>query len=183
MNLEWVPALSRPDLLPAPVVQALEGMRQRAQVDVSRIEVVEIDPDLADTAALVEASGMAMEDMANCIVISGARAGEERVCAALVLGHTRADVNKAVRKRLDVRKCSFMPMDDAVERTGMEYGGITPVGLPEEWPVLVDSRVVERDQIVIGSGVRRSKLRLPGAIAAQLPGVEVIDGLAVEVGP
>ncbi|AXH97855.1 hypothetical protein DV701_02525 [Ornithinimicrobium avium] len=154
-------------------------MQQLVGSDAPGVEVVEIDPDLADTVVLVEASGMDMADMANCIVVAGRRAGEERVCAALVLGTTRADVNTTVRKRLDVRKCSFMPMDDAVERTGMEYGGITPVGLPAGWPVLVDSRVVARDAIVIGSGVRRSKLRLPGALAALLPGAEVVDGLAV----
>lgn len=181
MRLEWAPALSRPDLLAAPVLTTLEGMRSRTDLDPSRVEVAEIDPDLADTAVLTEAIGGDLHDMANCIVIAGARAGEERVCAALVLGHTRADVNRTVRKRLDVRKCSFMPMDDAVGRTGMEYGGITPVGLPEGWPVLVDSRVLEREHVIIGSGLRRSKLRLPGAHAALLPGAEVVEGLAVEV--
>lgn len=176
-----MPALSRPDLLADPVRSALEGRPQLTSADLSAIEVAEIDPDLADTAVLVEATGLPMEDMANCIVIAGARAGEERVCAALVLGTTRADVNKAVRKRLDVRKCSFMSMDEAVGRTGMEYGGITPVGLPEDWPLLIDSRVVQRDSIIIGSGLRRSKLRLPGALSAQLPGAEVIDDLALAV--
>lgn len=181
MRLEWAPALSRPDLLADPVRSALEGMPQLTSADLSAIEVAEIDPDLADTAVLVEATGLPMEDMANCIVIAGARAGEQRVCAALVLGTTRADVNKAVRKRLDVRKCSFMSMDEAVGRTGMEYGGITPVGLPEDWPLLIDSRVVQRDSIILGSGLRRSKLRLPGALSAQLPGAEVIDNLALAV--
>lgn len=181
MILQWVPALSRPELLAAPVRSALEGMGQLAGVDPATIEVAEIDPDLADTAVLTEAIGGELADMANCIVVAGARAGEERVCAALVLGHTRADVNKAIRKRLDVRKCSFMVMDETVERTGMEYGGITPVGLPEGWPVLVDSRVLEREHVIIGSGLRRSKLRLPGAHAALLPGAEVVEGLAVEV--
>ncbi|WP_238335618.1 YbaK/EbsC family protein [Serinicoccus kebangsaanensis] len=180
MNLVWAPALDRPDLLADPVRRALETMRD-AGLEVGRIEVAEIDPDQADTAVLVEATGWAMEDMANCIVVAGSRAGDERVCAALVLGHTRADVNTTVRKSLDVRKCSFMGMDDAVARTGMEYGGITPVGLPEAWPVLVDARVLERDQIVIGSGVRRSKLRLPGVMAADLPRAEVVDGLAKEI--
>lgn len=181
MRLEWAPALSRPDLLAAPVLTTLEGMRSRTDLDPSRVEVAEIDPDLADTAVLTEAIGGDLHDMANCIVIAGARAGEERVCAALVLGHTRADVNRTVRKRLDVRKCSFMPMDDAVGRTGMEYGGITPVGLPQDWPVLVDSRVLAREQIIIGSGLRRSKLRLPGELAAHLPGAEVVEGLAVDL--
>ncbi|WP_298749434.1 YbaK/EbsC family protein [uncultured Serinicoccus sp.] len=180
MSLTWTPALDRPDLLAEPVRQALEAMAADGQ-DVSVVEVAEIDPDHADTAVLVEATGWDMRDMANCIVIVGARAGEERVCAVLVLGHTRADVNTTVRKRLDVRKCSFMSMDDAVGRTGMEYGGITPVGVPGDWPVLVDARVVQRGQIVVGSGLRRSKLRLPGAMAAGLPGAEVVEGLAVEV--
>src|SRR5690606_34976171 len=139
----------------------------------------EIDPDLADTAALVEATGLPMDDMANCIVIAGQRAGEERVCAVLVLGTTRADVNRTVRKALDVRKCSFLPMDQAVARTGMEYGGITPVGLPEGWPVLVDAAVLDRELIVIGSGVRRSKVRLRGRLAAELPAVEVVEGLGL----
>ena len=179
MRLDWVPALSRPDLLAEPVRSALEGMQGAGSALPAALEVVEIDPDLADTAALVDATGMDMEDMANCIVISGSRAGEERVCAALVLGTTRADVNRTVRRRLDVRKCSFMAMDEAVARTGMEYGGITPLGLPGDWPVLVDTAVLERDLVVIGSGVRGSKLRLPGALAAELPGAEVLEGLGL----
>ena len=181
MRLDWVPALERPDLLADPVRSALEGMQHAGQEGASRCEVAEIDPALADTATLVEATGLAMEDMANCIVVAGARSGDERVCAVLVLGTTRADVNRTVRKALDVRKCSFMAMDDAVARSGMEYGGITPLGLPEDWPVLVDSRVLERDLVVIGSGLRRSKLRLPGPRAAQLPGATVVEGLALEV--
>ena len=178
MSLAWGPALERPDLLAPPVLSALHGMPSDVT---ARIEVAEIDPEHADTAVLVEQTGMEMQDMANCIVISGARAGEERVCAALVLGHTRADVNKTIRKLLDVRKCSFMAMDEAVERTGMEYGGITPLGLPDSWPVLVDDRVAEREWIVIGSGLRRSKIRLPGSLAPQLPGAQVVENLAVVV--
>lgn len=177
-SLAWVPVSSRPDLLAEPVLEAVQTLPVEVR---EAVEVVEIDPEHADTAVLVEQTGMDMKDMANCIVIAGARAGEERVCAALVLGHTRADVNKTVRRLLDVRKCSFMPMDQAVGRTGMEYGGITPVGLPEGWPVLVDSRVVERDHVVIGSGLRRSKLRLPGSAAAKLAGAQVVEDLALEL--
>nr|WP_306255112.1 YbaK/EbsC family protein [Ornithinimicrobium cryptoxanthini] len=102
----------------------------------------------------------------------------ERVTAALVLATTRADVNTTIRKSLDVRKASFMQMERAVTETAMEFGGITPVGLPADWPVLVDSRVVEAARVVIGSGIRGSKLRLPGASVARLPGVRVVKGLA-----
>jgi prolyl-tRNA editing enzyme YbaK/EbsC (Cys-tRNA(Pro) deacylase) len=60
----------------------------------------------------------------------------------------------------------------------MEFGGITPIGLPAGWPVLVDAAVLDRDVVVIGSGLRRSKLALAASSLAGLPGAEVIDGLA-----
>jgi prolyl-tRNA editing enzyme YbaK/EbsC (Cys-tRNA(Pro) deacylase) len=61
----------------------------------------------------------------------------------------------------------------------MEYGGITPLGLPAGWPLLVDAAVVRTDAVVVGSGVRRSKLCLPGSSLARIPGAEVIDGLGI----
>jgi prolyl-tRNA editing enzyme YbaK/EbsC (Cys-tRNA(Pro) deacylase) len=86
-----------------------------------------------------------------------------------------------VRRRLDARKASFAPMDRAVSETGMEYGGITPPGLPAQWPVYVDAAVAATDWVVIGSGLRRSKLVAPGAALASLPTAEVVDGLASAV--
>jgi prolyl-tRNA editing enzyme YbaK/EbsC (Cys-tRNA(Pro) deacylase) len=112
------------------------------------------------------------------VVVLGKREGQQRYAACLVLATTRADVNGVVRRRLDVRKASFAPMDDAVARTGMEYGGITPVGRPEDWPVLIDAAVAAAPELVIGSGVRHSKLLVSGEFLAKLPGAEVIDGLA-----
>jgi prolyl-tRNA editing enzyme YbaK/EbsC (Cys-tRNA(Pro) deacylase) len=137
-----------------------------------------IDPDVADTAEFCETYGVAMEDSANCVVIAGRRGDTTRYAACVVLATTRADVNGFVRRRLDARKASFAPMEDAVTLTGMEFGGITPLGLPEAWPVLVDRAVLDRDVVVIGSGLRRSKLALPAAALPELPGVEVIEGLA-----
>lgn len=69
-------------------------------------------------------------------------------------------------------------MDEAVSATGMEYGGITPIGLPVDWPVLLDPAVVAAGLVVVGSGVRRSKLVLPGSLLATFPGAEVLEGLA-----
>lgn len=171
--LTWHPFTERPDLVADPVRAALQGSPLAASV-----EVTQIDPDLADTQALVEATDITLEESANCIVVLGRRGEVERVAAGLVLATTRADVNSTIRKSLDVRKASFMPMERAVAETGMEYGGITPVGLPGDWPVLVDSRVVDAERVVIGAGVRGAKLRLPGALVADLPGVQVIEGLA-----
>jgi prolyl-tRNA editing enzyme YbaK/EbsC (Cys-tRNA(Pro) deacylase) len=96
----------------------------------------------------------------------------------VVLATTRADVNGLVRKRLDARKASFAPMDDAVARSRMEYGGITPIGLPAGWPVLIDRAVLEQDVVVIGSGLRRSKLAVAPTELATLATAEVIPDLA-----
>ena len=111
-------------------------------------------------------------------MIAGRRGELTSYAACVVLATTRADVNGVVRRRLGSRKASFAQMDDAVSLTGMEYGGITPIGLPAGWPILVDRAVLDRDIVVIGSGLRRSKIALPSAALPELPGAEVIDGLA-----
>ncbi|GGC92222.1 hypothetical protein GCM10011512_19110 [Tersicoccus solisilvae] len=172
--LHAVPAADRPDLLGDPVHAALSTLGW-----LDTVGVVEIDPDLSDTAATEEAYGLDTRTLVNCVVVAGKREGVEKVAACAVPATTRADVNSTVKRRLDVRKASFLAREDAVERTGMEFGGISPIGLPAGWPVLVDARVPELPVICIGSGVRRSKLLLPGATLAQLPAAAVVEGLGV----
>jgi prolyl-tRNA editing enzyme YbaK/EbsC (Cys-tRNA(Pro) deacylase) len=171
-QLTWVPALSDPSLLAEPVAKALAGWELA-----DHVEVAAIDPELADTQALSDAYGLPLSASANCVVVTGRRAGESRTAACVVLATTRADVNNLVRKQLDVRKASFMSTDEAVAGSGMAYGGITPVGLPADWPVLVDEAVSLSEQVIIGSGIRGSKLRLPGSVVGRLPGAQVIPGL------
>jgi prolyl-tRNA editing enzyme YbaK/EbsC (Cys-tRNA(Pro) deacylase) len=174
MPLEYMPALGAVELLADPVTDFLRAHPAVA----AKLQVAAIDPELADTAAFCDEYGHQMDASANCVVIAGKRGEDVRYAACIVLATTRADVNGVVRKRLDARKASFAPMDDAVEQTGMEFGGITPFGLPGEWPVLVDSRVLECDFAVFGSGLRRSKLFGTGKSLLDLPSVEVVDGLA-----
>jgi prolyl-tRNA editing enzyme YbaK/EbsC (Cys-tRNA(Pro) deacylase) len=175
-NLEFSPATSRPDLLAAPVSAALaEASWARSAEEVG---VAEIDPDMADTAAFCERYGVAPAESANCVVIVGRREGEVRFAACVVLATTRADVNNVARRALDVRKASFAATDVAVAETSMEYGGITPVGLPAGWPILVDAAVAATPRVVIGSGLRRSKLAIAGKMLADMPGAVVVDGLA-----
>jgi len=169
-TLDWQPVAA--DLVAPPVVSALAGWHR------TDVLAAPIDPALADTAAFCEHYAIELADSANCVVIAGRRGETTRYAACVVLATTRADVNGVVRKRLDARKASFAAMDDAVALTGMEYGGITPIGLPADWPVLVDGAVLGRHLVVIGSGLRRSKLAVPPALLAELPNAEVIDGLA-----
>jgi prolyl-tRNA editing enzyme YbaK/EbsC (Cys-tRNA(Pro) deacylase) len=171
-SLTSVVASDAPDLLAAPVARALAGWPHAGEVG-----VVPIDPDLADTAAMTQAYGVPLTASANCVVVSGRRAGEERVAACVVRADTRADVNNLVKRTLDVRKATFLPMERAVAETGMEYGGITPVGLPAGWRLFVDAACLGIETAIIGSGVRRSKLLLPGHRLGDLPGAEVLEGL------
>jgi prolyl-tRNA editing enzyme YbaK/EbsC (Cys-tRNA(Pro) deacylase) len=170
-------ATERPDLLAPPVQAALGAWPADAPAGADEVLVAPIDPDLADTAAFCEAYAVSLDESANCVVVSGRREGEVRLAACLVFATTRADVNGVVRRHLDVRKASFLPMAEAVELTGMEYGGITPLGLPEGWPILIDAAVAAAPAVVVGSGVRRSKLVLPGRALTALPGAVVVDGL------
>ncbi|MCD2186076.1 hypothetical protein LN037_02755 [Actinomycetospora sp. SF1] len=173
-TLELVPAPDRPDLLAPAVVEALTDLPD----DVARsCGVAPIDPELADTAAFCAAYSSPPELSANCVVVTGSRSGEQRFAGCVVLATTRADVNGVVRKRIDVRKASFAPTDLAVELTGMAYGGITPFGLPSGWPVLVDPAVLAAPAVVVGSGIRGSKLVVPGSVLGLLPGAEPTEGL------
>ncbi len=171
-TLDWLSARDHPDLLAGPVSA---GLRQASPAVAATTYVAAIDAELADTAAFCAAYQVPLETSANCVVVAGRRGETTRFAACLVLASMRADVNRTVRKRLDVRKISFAPMAEAVARTGMEYGGITPVGLPADWPVLVDRQVTDQPWVVIGSGLRGSKIALPGAAVAALRGAEVLD--------
>jgi prolyl-tRNA editing enzyme YbaK/EbsC (Cys-tRNA(Pro) deacylase) len=185
--LTWLRAVDHPELMAPGTHAALLAWVAADPGVAEQVAVAAIDPDLADTAALTAAYGLPPEASANCVVVAGRRAGEERIAAAVVLATTRADVNNAVKRLLDVRKASFLPTDRATEESSMEYGGITPIGLPKEWRVLVDSRVVVaapdaegHPAVIVGSGIRGSKLSLPGAVLGHLPGAEVVPGLATD---
>lgn len=179
-QLDWSPALGRPDLLAPATADALRTWAAQDPRVTEQVMVAEIDPGLADTAALSAAYALPLDLSANCVVVAGRRGGEERIAACVVLATTRADVNNAVKRLLDVRKASFLPTDRAVAESAMEYGGITPIGVPAGWRVLVDGRVPIAGDVIVGSGVRHSKIELPGELLASMPGVEVVEGMALE---
>lgn len=145
-------------------------------------EVVPCDPDLADTAQFCEAYGYSLEDSANAIVVVG-KSDPPVYVMCLVLADSRLDVNKVVRKRLGVRKCSFASGDQTVERTGMEIGGVTPFGTSTDLDLWIDARVMERERVIIGGGSRDRKLLVPPATLAAHPQADVVEGLAKVVDP
>lgn len=144
-----------------------------------KIGVAEIDSTFSDTAGFCENYKIGLGQTVNCVIIKATRGDKDWYAACLIFGNTKADVNGLIRKHLGARKASFAPMDEAVKLTGMEYGGITPVGLPADWPILIDKLVADSLEVVIGSGIRKSKLITSGNFLASLPNSAILDGLGV----
>jgi len=170
--LDIVPAVEHAELLATSVMSALSAFPNNEKVGVA-----EIDPSLSDTAAFCERYQVGMDKAANCVVLEAKRADKSWFAACVIFGSTRADVNGLARRALDARKVSFAPMEQAVAQTGMEYGAITPVGLPPGWAILIDKKVADSDYVIIGSGIRKSKLAVSGKFLASLPNAQVLECL------
>lgn len=142
------------------------------------VEVIDIDPALADTADYYAAYGYELDDSANAIVVVG-KTDPPVYAACVVLASTRLDVNRAVRRRLGVKKASFAPADMTAELTGMAIGGVTPFALPAGMPLWIDARVMARDRVVVGGGSRAAKVVGPPSMLLTVPGAEVVADLAL----
>ena len=170
-KLDLWPAHAHSDMMAAATAAAIAAIPEAM--------VFAIDPDDADTMTLTAKLDLPLAASGNAVLVTGFRAGEARHCCCMTPADRRVDVNHAVKHTLDVRKCSFASMDDAVAASGMEYGGITPIGLPAEWPVWLDSFIADLDWVLIGSGIRASKLLVPGASLLRLPGARLVDALTI----
>jgi prolyl-tRNA editing enzyme YbaK/EbsC (Cys-tRNA(Pro) deacylase) len=175
-TLEIHSVFKETQLLAKPVQEYISTLNQEKE----NIGVAEIDPTLSDTHAFCEHYGATLAHAANCVILEAKRGEMSQYVACVVLANTKADINGLARKTLDVRKLSFAPMDKAVEETGMEYGAITPIGLPHNWTILIDTRVIDSDLVVIGSGVRKSKIIISGISLQTLPNVIVLENLGVQ---
>lgn len=174
-NLQWKPIENNAGLVSEPTRQAIEAQ------GLSGILVTEIDAALSDTAAFCEQYKIEPGKGANCVILQAKRAENNWYAVILVPGDCRADVNGVIRRTLEAKKISFAPMEEAVRLTGMEFGAINPIGVPSEWPILLDERIAKLDHTVIGSGKRQSKLLVSGQLLASLPGVQVLDLVKPEV--
>lgn len=172
-NLKFVPVKDPPELV-SPIVFGAVPRLDRAE----QIQVVEIDPRFSDTNVFCLEYQIGMNRVANCVILEAKRAEKGWLAACVALGDTRIDVNGLVRRTLNARKASFASMDEAVAQSSMEYGAITPIGLPDGWPILIDLAVVHSEYVIIGSGLRKSKLAVPGNLLAFLPDACILKGVA-----
>lgn len=172
MTLSILPWQENASLLATPVLEATRTLPENLILGVTQNS-----DELADTYKWAEAFDMPLTATANVVIVETrkTRNAERKFAAVLVLASTKADLNGAVKKHLGVSKISFAPYEKATEATGMESGGMSPIGLPSHWPLIVDTSVTKVEKLYIGSGIRPSKLVVSGAVFSQLPGAQIAD--------
>lgn len=140
-------------------------------------KAIDCDPSLADTAVFCQHYSYTLDQSANAIIVAS-KGESPQFCCCLVLANTRLDVNKAVCKLMGVKRASFASGEQTKELTGMEIGGVTPYGVPEDMSIYVDAAVMSRPEVVTGGGNRSSKVVLNPAELKKLPNVQVVQDLA-----
>jgi len=176
-TLKFTPAIDRPDLVSPSISDLLKNWKGSTPVE--EIQVAEIDPTFAGGNDFCVHYGISTDEGANCVIVEGSRGDTLTVAACVVPVNYRIDFNGVVRKALNARRVSLAPLDKVLQLTGMEYGSITPIGLPQEWMILLDHRIILPSHIVIGSGRLKAKLRLPSKALAELPSARVTENLAI----
>ena len=140
-------------------------------------EVMDCNPELADTKVFCREYGIDLEDSVNAILVK-TKTGELKYAACALLATTRLDINKMIRKKLGARKVSFANIEETANLTEMDIGGVTPLTLPSTLPLWVDSKVMKRNSIVLGGGNRSSKIKVSPKIFNYTFNTEIVEGLA-----
>ncbi len=145
------------------------------------ILVAEINPEYMDGVRLCEHYNIDIKTGANCLVCECKRGENKSYVALLVPTGYKYNMSSTVKKYTNSRMVSVAPLEYVLEQTKMEYGSINPIGLPQEWKIFIDSKVMEVDRIICGSGLQKSKLSLPSKYLLKLDNVEILENLAKEV--
>lgn len=176
MELNFKPALTEPSLIAIPVKECLETWG--GTIPVEEILVAEIDPQFMGGTDLFEHYKIPQAVGANCVIIEIIKGSSRSLGACLIPTNcTRTDFNGVVRKYFNARRISLAPLAEVLKETRMEYGSITVVGLPKSWPILIDPSIVAEENVIIGSGLQKSKLSVPGKALLELPGASVLEGI------
>ena len=159
------------------MTDTLPKIRQFIESTKLEFEVMDCNPELADTYIFCKEYGIDLEDSVNTIVVK-TKTGELKYAVCALLATTKLDINKMIRKKLGARKVSFATIEETAKLTEMDIGGVTPLTLPSTLSLWVDSRVMQRNSIVLGGGNRSSKIKISPKIFQQTLNTEIVEGLA-----
>ncbi|RSX53169.1 YbaK/prolyl-tRNA synthetase associated region [Bifidobacterium goeldii] len=166
-------------LLAKPVFDALNALIAAGAPEHQILGVTINSDEESDTDLWCPRYGIPFENTGNVVITHThkTRKAPPQFAAALVTGDTHADLNGVVKHTLEVSKVSFAPIDAAVAATGMESDGMSPIGLPADWPLLIDQHILSIPRLYLGSGIRQSKLVIDGALFDRIPNVQFVSGL------
>lgn len=176
-KLSFSPIIENKDLVCESIYNVVENWCDSIQK--GQFMVAEINPEYAGGIELCQKYGVNPRMGANCLVVIGVRGQVETYAACVVPVGFRYDMSGVVRKCLNARRVSVAPLDKVIEATGMEYGSITAIGLPKEWKIFIDPMVMECKEIIMGSGLKKSKICFPSSVLLQLPNTQILEGLAI----
>ena len=159
------------------MTDTLPKIRQFLESTKLEFTVMDCDPKLADTNIFCKEYGVDLEDSVNAILVK-TKTGELKYAACALLATTKLDINKKIRKKLGARKVSFANIEETAKLTTMNIGGVTPLSLPTTLPLWIDSKVMNRDSIILGGGNRSSKINVSPKIFHFTPNTEIVKGLA-----
>ena len=159
------------------MTDTLPIIRQFLESTKLEFEVLDCNPEFADTHVFCKEYGIDLGDSVNSIIVK-TKTGELKYAACALLATTRLDINKTIRKKLGARKVSFADIEETAKLTAMNIGGVTPLTLPISLPLWVDSKVMQRTSIVLGGGNRSSKIKVSPKIFNYTINTEIVEGLA-----
>ncbi|MYK62263.1 MAG: hypothetical protein F4034_09920 [Chloroflexi bacterium] len=141
-------------------------------------EVVQIDPDFADTINFCEKYGFPIETSGNTIVVASKR-GAKKHSASVVRADKRLDVNHKVCELMGIKRASFATAEETSEVTGMMLGGVACLALPPDSPIYIDCSVLEQPYVILGGGSRSTKIKADPKVLQMIPNAEIIDDLTL----
>lgn len=175
-NLEFKPIVNSKELVSKCIYDFISNYN-----DNEKFLVAEIDPNYADGNRLCEKYNIDKKMGFNCLIVECRRGDFKKYCALVVPIGYKYNMGSVVRKYTNSRVVSVAFLEFVLESTGMEYGSITPIGLPNDWMILVDPLIKEQEHIIIGGGLVKSKISLPVDVFLNLPNVSIVPGIAKEV--
>ena len=178
-QLSFYPVMEKLDLVPQTVYNVISTVNWSCSKN--DFYVAEINPSYAGGLDLCEKYKIDPSMGANCLVVNGIRGKNKSFAACVVPVGYRYDMSGVVRKALNARTVSVAPLDYVLSVSLMEYGSITPIGLPSDWRIFIDPAVLTHKNIVVGGGFVRSKMCIPSSALLDIPNSSVLEGLAKEV--
>jgi Cys-tRNA(Pro)/Cys-tRNA(Cys) deacylase len=113
------------------------------------------------------ATGFALEKTVKTLVVD---LGDKKCLLALLPGDKQLDL-KGIARMYAVKRAAMADTETAERLTGYLVGGISPFGVKQSLPVVIEESILQFDRVLINAGQRGIMLLMrPGDIVKALDG-------------